>query len=164
MSIVVLSLDIAMGKTGWAVGSPSSNRFRWGIYETNNWCKATADRELRRFKEWVAHMHVVHNITHVAIEEIFVNANPKAFNFSGTQAQMQLQAIVLEYSFEKIKTFEVSIAHWRQRFLGLSRKPKDVEQKTDFWKHLAVKVCAQKHNIFVEHFDEAEALDRKSVV
>lgn len=155
-----LALDIAMHRTGWAIGSPQGNRIERGVYETNDWSKLNADRELRRWREWLDCMCTDLSITHMAIETVFVDnrRGGRNFNFSGTQAQMMLSGCALEYSYKKIRTLEIDINHWRMRFLGLNRKPKDIETKNDYWKNLAQKVCARNHFIFVDHHDEAEAI------
>lgn len=154
----VLALDIAMKRTGWAVGGDDWERPRWGVFETQRWSKETCDRELTAWRKWIEEMHAEHRFSVLSVEEVFVNANGKSFNFSGTQAQMMLSGVAFQWCFERgVATFEAGIDGWRDRFLGLNRKPKDFKRDDEYWKRLALKVAAQR-NWFCEHHDEAEAL------
>lgn len=157
---VVLALDIAMKRTGWAVGGVDWPRPFWGVFETVKWCKENCDRELHLWRSWLDDMWEEHHFTHVAVEEVFVNTlgGGKAFNFSGTQAQMMLSGVLFQWCHEHgIETFEAGIDGWRARFLGLNRKPKDFRKDDKYWKTLALKIAAQR-NWFCQHHDEAEAL------
>lgn len=155
---VILALDLAMRRTGWAVGGVDDARPRWGVYETHNWCKETCDRELTAWRKWIEAQHATHRFDTVAVEEVFVNANGKSFNFKGTQFQMMASGVLFQWCHERgVETFEAGIDGWRERFLGLNRKPKDFHKDDDYWKKLALKVAAQR-NWFCEHHDEAEAL------
>lgn len=148
-----------MRRSGWAIGSPQSNRPTWGVFETENW-SGNEGRELHRLRQWLASTHIEHDLTHIVLEQVFVNANPKAFQFNGTQGQLMQSGVIVEFAEAMgIKALEVNIDDWRKRFLGINRRPKTVDGKKDkFWKDLAMRVCAQNHNIFVEFHDSAEAL------
>lgn len=155
---VVLAIDLAMRRTGWAVGGADWKRPSWGVYETTDWCKANCDRELHLWRGWLEAMHAQHGFDTVSVEEVFVNADGKSFNFSGTQFQMMASGVLFQWCHERgVGTFEASIDDWRKRFLGLNRKPKDFKKDDSYWKNLALKVAAQR-NWFCQHHDEAEAL------
>lgn len=158
---VVLALDIAKNRTGWARGSAAPGSIpRWGVFETVNW-DGNEGPNLKRWRELLCG-ELLDGCTHLAMENIFVDvrgAAAKAFNFSGTQAQMMLAGVAILIAEERgIPQLSVDCDHWRMRFLGLNRRPKDSAKDSDYWKRLALKVAAQQHNWFCHHHDEAEAL------
>lgn len=156
---VVLALDIAMHRTGWALGGDDWEKPRWGTFETERWAD-NEGKNLNRFREWLDSVGNTFALTHVVLEEVFVNVGREgvAFQFNGTQAQMMLSGVALEWAYSrKLGAAQVGIDDWRKRFLGLNRKPKDFRSDKNYWKTLALKVAAQR-NWYCEHHDEAEAL------
>lgn len=155
--IRVLALDIAQHRTGWAFGAPGGP-YVSGVYETNNWSKITVDRELDRWRRWLAAMHRDYGFAAMAIEEVFVDVkDPSRFQFSGTQAQMMLSAIVYQWCYEhRIVSFEARISHWRSHFLGFNRRPAGTD--ASFWKTSAIEEVRRRGWPEVKHHDEAEAL------
>lgn len=156
LPLVVLALDIAKNRTGWAVGSPAWERPYWGVHEmAGDWQR----HEGRRLLEWRAFLSNTMNkyqVSYMAMERLFVDV--KNFDFNGTQPMLMFHAIALELAEERgIPTGDVSIKTWRSHFLGSSVAPKHVEKATPFWKELAVKAAAAR-NWYVTFHDEAEAL------
>lgn len=160
MTITVLALDIAMHRTGWALGCSDGTRPTWGCFETDCWEKRQGEN-LCRFGEFLFDKARTHGVTHLVTEKVFVDVRgtySKAFQFNGTQAQMMLQAIAIVTAHSGgLAAFEVDISHWRQHFLGHNRKPKDMAPDAKYWKDVAVRVAADR-GWYVTHHDEAEAL------
>ena len=154
--IKVLALDIAMHRTGWAVGSADGSPPSWGVFETENW-KDNEGENLAAFRNQVLRKHTF--LTHIVIEEVFVDVrNASRFQYNGTHAQMQLQAMALLYCHDEMITpLTANISDWRMRFLGMNRKPKDFKGDANYWKTLALKAAADR-NWYCEHHDSAEAL------
>ena len=155
----VLSLDIAMGRTGWAVGQPVADaRFSHGVFETENW-SGNEGRNLVAFRKHLESLRSLYPLTHVAIEQVFVDVSKASrFQFNGTQGQMMLSGVALEWAYRSsIKAAEVNIDEWRKRFLGLNRKPKESRGDDKYWKTIALKRAAEL-GYWCEHHDEAEAI------
>jgi hypothetical protein len=160
--ICVLALDIAMHRTGWAIGTPVAGTHpAKGVFETENWPDHEG-KNLHAFKTFLNAMRELYPITHLVLEEVFVDVRgfgAKNFQFNGTQAQLMLSATALEWAYANgIEDFQANIDNWRMRFLGLNRKPKESKKDDAYWKNLALRVAAQEHNWFCEFHDEAEAL------
>ena len=159
--IRALSLDIAKSATGWAFIASDGSAPSWGTYHTLDWSKKTSGRELVKWRQWLAETISKFGVNAVAVEEIFINANPRMFDFGGTQAQMMLAAHVIEIcETEGIPFYEINISDWRQSFLGFCRRPKDAGKKDKlYWKRLACKACANRDwYVALEEHDSAEAL------
>lgn len=157
---VVLSLDIAKNTTGWALGGPDWDRPQYGVFETVNWDKQQG-YNLYNFRKFLDAKAETFAITHLAVERIFVDvrgATSKAFNFSGTEGQMFLCGVALEWAEGRgIHQARADVSDWRLRFLGMNRRPKDSIKDTMFWKTLAMRRCAEL-GWWVEGHDSAEAL------
>ena len=155
----VLSLDIAMGRTGWAVGQPAADaRFSHGVFETENW-SGNEGRNLVAFRKHLESLRSLYPLTHVAIEQVFVDVRKASrFQFNGTQGQMMLSGVALEWACRSsIRAVEVNIDDWRMRFLGLNRRPKDHKSDDNYWKNTALRRAAEL-NYYCQHHDEAEAI------
>lgn len=154
----VLSLDISMTRTGWALGGEDWNRPRWGVFETDRWPDRQGEN-LVALVDWLDSIGDTYALTHLTYEKVFVNANPAKFQWNGTEAQLMMAGTVVQWATRrKLKVFRIEIDDWRKRFLGLNRRPKDFKKDDNYWKNLALRVCAQDHNWFCQHHDEAEAL------
>jgi hypothetical protein len=97
---VALALDIAMHTTGWALGGEDWGRPQWGVFKTKDW-KTEQEVNLHAFRQFLDSKANTFALTHLVIEDIFVdNRNGgKAFNFSGTQAQLMLAGVALEWAY-----------------------------------------------------------------
>lgn len=156
--VVVLSLDIAKNRTGWAVGSSSWTRPHWGVFElAGDWERHEGER-LHAFRSFLARKIADHAVTYVAIERFFISL--KDFDFNGTTPIAQMHGIAMELAHaEGIRCGSVAIGSWRSHFLGSAVAPKHLaaKQRTTFWKDMAIKTCVQR-NWYVQFHDEAEAL------
>lgn len=154
--IKVLALDIALNRTGWAVGTADGAPPSWGVFETVNW-DGNEGQNLADFEQLLRSFG---GLTHLVYEHIFVNVKNggKQFQFNGTDGQISLKAIALLHCHhQKIAIRKVAIDDWRKRFLGLNRRPKDAPRDEGYWKRLALHAAARR-NWFCEHHDSAEAL------
>lgn len=154
---VILALDIAKDRTGWALGRADEQPVS-GVFETQNWTKVTADRELDRWRRWLSRMCEQRRFEAVAHECIFVDVRDrKKFQFSGTQAQMMMAGILFQWCYErKIPTFEAMIPRWRGHFLGFTSRPAGTDP--DYWKTSAMEECRRRGWDWMRYHDEAEAL------
>lgn len=157
---VVLALDVAKNITGWAMGGPDWDKPVYGVFETANW-DGRQGYNLVNFRKFLDARANSFQITHLVLEQVFVDvrgAYSKAFDFSGTQAQMFLCGVAVEWAESRgIKQMGANIADWRARFLGMSRRPKDAGKDAMFWKNLALRRAAEL-NLWCQHHDEAEAI------
>jgi hypothetical protein len=156
--LVVLALDIAKWRTGWAVGYPGMNRPSWGVHQlAGEW-----DRyEGKRLHDWRCFLERKideHRVTYVAMERPFIDM--KNFDYNGTAPILQMHGILLELAHARgIKVGAVAIQSWRSHFLGLTAAPKHLAQKerTPWLKDQAMKRAAER-GWLPEFHDEAEAL------
>ena len=157
-SPVVLALDIALRRTGWAVGWLGMQRPFWGVHETVGDWDGREGEHLHAWRRFLEARFDEHAVTCIAMELPFIDG--KAFNFSGTQAVLQMQGIALELAHARgIKAFGVAIASWRSHWIGRGIAPKHLEQKerTPWLKDQAMKRAADRGWLALHH-DEAEAL------
>ena len=157
-SPVVLALDIALRRTGWAVGWLGMQRPFWGVHETVGDWDGREGEHLHAWRRFLEARFYEHAVTCIAMELPFIDG--KAFNFSGTQAVLQMQGIALELAHARgIKAFGVAIASWRSHWIGRGIAPKHLEQKerTPWLKDQAMKRAADRGWLALHH-DEAEAL------
>lgn len=153
----VLALDVSMTRTGWALGGPQWDRFTHGVFETANWEKRQG-YNLVNFRKFLDARASTFNLTHLAVERIFVNANPGKFQWNGTEAQLMLAGVAVEWASGRgITPMWADIKLWRHRFLGHSAKPNDAGPDSKYWKDLALRRAAEL-NYYCTHHDEAEAL------
>ncbi len=156
--LVVLALDLAKNRSGWAVGSPGWKRPFWGIFELAGEWDRHEGKRLHDFREFLARKCSEHSVTYIAIERFFINI--KDFDFAGTTPIAQMHGIAMEYAHSQgIRCGSVAIGSWRSHFLGTSVAPKHLasKQRTAFWKEMAVKACVAR-NLYVTFHDEAEAI------
>lgn len=156
--LVVLALDIAKNRTGWAVGAPRMRRPYWGVHEiAGDWDR----HEGKRLHEWrtaLTQLVERHGVTYISVEAPFIDW--KAFDYNGTVPILQMHGIVLELAeARRIETGSAPIASWRSHFLGTCKAPKGFEgkQRTNALKDLAMKRCADR-GWYTQFHDEAEAL------
>lgn len=154
----VLALDIALRRTGWAVGSTDMTRPFWGVHEmVGDW----AGQEGLRLNAWRQFLEARiddHSVTCIAMELPFIDG--KAFNFNGTVAVLQMQGIALQLAHARgIRAAGVAIPSWRAHWLGQAIAPKHLAQKerTPWLKEQAMRRAADR-GWYVQHHDEAEAL------
>ena len=157
-SHVVLALDIALRRTGWAVGWPGMSRPFWGVHDTvGDW----DGREGERLNAWRRFLEArldEHAVTCIAMELPFIDN--RAFSFNGTVAVLQMQGIALELAHARgIRAAGVAIASWRAHWIGHGVAPKHLASKdrTPWLKDMAVKRAAERGWLTQFH-DEAEAL------
>lgn len=154
----VLALDLAKNRSGWAVLGEAWEKPIAGVWETVKWEDNEA-QNLHVFRKFLTSLGDTYSLTHVIIEQVFIDLRNggKAFQWVGTQGQLFLSGVALEWAASRgLKVFQASPSDWRQRFLGLSRKPKDSATDKTYWKNLALKVAAQR-GLFCEFHDAAEA-------
>ena len=157
-SHAVLALDIALRRTGWAVGWPGMSRPFWGVHDTvGDWDGREGERltAWRRFLEARLDEHAV---TCIAMELPFIDN--RAFSFNGTVAMLQMQGIALELAHARgIRAAGVAIASWRAHWIGHGVAPKHLARKerTPWLKDVAMKRAAERCWLTQFH-DEAEAL------
>ena len=122
-----------------------------------NWPKRQG-YNLKNWRKFLDARAASFEITHLVFEHVFVNANPKQFQWNGTEAQLMLLGVAVEWAEQRgIAQLKADIDDWRMRFLGLNRKPKDGTAGSDYWKTMALRRAAEL-NIYCEHHDEAEAI------
>ncbi len=154
----VLALDIALRRTGWAIGWPDMSRPFWGVHDTvGDWDGHEGERltAWRRFLEARLDEHAV---TCIAMELPFIDG--RAFSFNGTVAVLQMQGIALELAHARgIRAAGVAIASWRAHWIGQGVAPKHLASKdrTPWLKDMAMKRAAERGWLTRFH-DEAEAL------
>ena len=156
--LVVLALDVALRRTGWAVGSPGMNRPYWGVYETAGDWSGREGARLHDWRRFLERQIEEHRITCIAMELPFIDA--RAFNFDGTTAVLQMQGMALEIAHaRRIRATGVAIASWRSHWIGQGVAPKHLEQKErkPWLKEQAMRRAADR-GWYTEHHDEAEAL------
>lgn len=157
-SLVVLALDIAKHRTGWATGRPGMSRPFWGTYElAGNWER----HEGKRLHQWRVFLEAKideHQITYIAIERPFIDT--KNFDWNATCPILQMFGIALELAHAKgVRCGSVSIQSWRSHFLGTAQAPKGLasHQRTAALKDMALRQAANR-GWLCQYHDEAEAL------
>lgn len=156
--LVVLALDIAKHRTGWAVGRPGMNRPWWGVYALGGEWDRHEGKRLNEWREFLIRKIEEHGVTYIAMERPFIDL--KAFDANGTVPILQMIGIALELAqARKIRAGAVAIQSWRSHFLGTSRAPKTLasHQRTAALKDLATKRAAER-GWLTQYHDEAEAL------
>ena len=157
-SPVVLALDIALRRTGWAVGWLGMQRPFWGVHETVGDWDGREGEHLHAWRRFLEARFDEHAVTCIAMELPFIDG--KAFNFSGTQAVLQMQGIVLELAHARgIRAAGVAIGSWRAHWIGQGVAPKHLARKerTPWLKDMAMRRAAERGWLTQCH-DEAEAL------
>lgn len=156
--LVVLSLDIAKNRTGWAAGSMQWTRPHWGVFElAGDWDRHEGQR-LHSFREFLMRKIAEYGVTYIAIERFFIDL--KDFDFNGTTPIAQMHGIAMETAHaEAVRCGSVAIGSWRKHFLGSAAAPKHLaaKQRTGYYKDMAIKKCTER-NWYVQFHDEAEAL------
>lgn len=156
--LVVLALDIAKNRSGFAVGGSDWRRPFWGVFEIGgNWDRNEGKR-LHEWRRFLERKIAEHAVTYIAMERPFIDL--KAFNYNGTCPILQMHGIVLELAEAKgLRAGVVSIQSWRSHFLGSASAPKHLAStdRTPWLKDAAMKQCAQR-GWLPQYHDEAEAL------
>jgi len=155
---VVLALDLAMKRSGFAVLGEDWDKPVVGVWESFGWQDHEADN-LHEFRQFLSTKGDTYELTDVVIEKVFIDLRNggKAFQWLGTQGQLMLMGVALEWAASRgLRVHQADCAEWRKRFLGLNRKPKDFANDKNYWKDLALKVAAQR-GTFCEFHDAAEA-------
>jgi len=156
--LVVLALDIAKNRTGWAVGSTSWPRPHWGVFELSGEWERNQGKRLKAWRDFLARQIDNHHVTYLAMERLYVDL--KAFDFNGTVPMAQMHGAAMLLAEDKgIRCGAVSIQSWRSHFLGTATAPKHLaaSQRTKVWKDLAIKRAVER-NWYCQLHDEAEAL------
>lgn len=158
-SPIVLALDVAKNRTGWAIGSPAWPRPFWGVFELSGQYEGNEGRHLHRWRQFLIDKIENQHITYVAIEAAFIDT--KDFDWRGSEPQIKMHGIAEQLLVERgIQGGRASIAAWRKRFLGTCKTPAGITRKrdrTEFWKKAALHQCVAR-GWYVTHHDEAEAL------
>jgi len=156
--LVVLALDIAKHRTGWAVGFPGMPRPSWGVYElAGDWDRHEGLR-LNQWRRFLESKIDAHGVTYIAMERPFIDM--KSFDYNGTAPILQMHGIVLELAHARgARAGAVSIASWRSHFLGTAKAPAGLAaaQRTSALKDMAMRQCASR-GWLPQYHDEAEAL------
>lgn len=155
---VVLTLDIAKGNTGWAIGNPQMKSPGWGCFATEQWENDNEGRELSRFRRFLTDKHKTHGLTHIVHEATYMDATK--FSPVGTEAQTMLKGVAHEFAFDnKISITQVAASTWRKDFLGVGTAPRPLKGRhaTVYLKQLCIKTCAER-GWYVENDDMADAL------
>ncbi len=158
MSVVVLALDVAKWRTGWAVGYPGMNRPHWGVHQMAGDWDRHEGKHLHEWRSFLERRIDEHGVTYIAVERPFIDL--KSFDYNGTAPILQMHGIALELAHARgIRLGAVSIASWRAHFLGTSKAPPGLasHQRTNALKDMAMRRCAQR-GWLPEYHDEAEAL------
>lgn len=156
--LVVMALDIAKNRTGWAIGATAWKRPEWGVFELAGEWERNQGKRLHAFRQFLDRKCVEHGVTYLAIERFFIDM--KDFDFNGTTPIAQMHGIAMEHAETiGIRCGDVAIGSWRAHFLGSAAAPKHLakKQRTSFWKESAIKSCVAR-NWYVQFHDEAEAL------
>lgn len=157
-SHIVLALDIALRRTGWAVGWPGMSRPFWGVHDTvGDWDGREGER-LHAWRRFLEARLDEHAVTCIAMELPFIDG--RAFSLNGTAAVLQMQGIALELAHARgIHAAGVAIASWRAHWIGHGVAPKHLARKerTPWLKDMAMKHAAERGWLTRFH-DEAEAL------
>lgn len=156
-NLVVLALDLAKRRTGWAVGSPDMKRPMWGVYETQEWDRQQGKR-LHEWRQFLQRKITEHGVTYIAFEHLIIP--PKEFNHESHVPMAQMHGIALEVAEElKLRTGSVTVQAWRKAFLGSAVAPKHLASKdrTPWLKDAAMKQAASR-GWLPQYHDEAEAL------
>ena len=155
---VVLALDIALRRTGWAVGWPGMQRPFWGVYDNaGDWDGREGER-LHAWRRFLEARLDEHAVTCIAMELPFIDG--RAFSFNGTVAVLQMQGIALELAHAcGIRAVGVAISSWRAHWIGRGVAPKHLasKERTPWLKDMAMKRAAERGWLAQFH-DEAEAL------
>lgn len=156
--LVVLALDIAKHRTGWAVGTPVMERPYWGVYElAGDWDRHEGLR-LHQWRNFLEAKIRQHRVTYIAMERPFIDMED--FNYNGSVPILQMWGIVLELAQGlQIRHGAVPISSWRAHFLGTAKGPAGLSKakRTDALKDMATKQAASRGWLTRFH-DEAEAL------
>lgn len=156
--LVVLALDIAKHRTGWAVGSPVMSRPSWGVYQLAGDWERHEGLRLHQWRTFLKSTIRERGVTYVAMERPFIDQ--RDFNYNGTVPIIQMWGIVVELSQAlQIRHGAVPIGSWRSHFLGTAKAPAGLgkAQRTSALKDMAMRQCAQR-GWLPEFHDEAEAL------
>lgn len=156
--LVVLALDIAKHRTGWAIGSPKWDRPYWGVWEMPMpWDRHEAER-LDAFYQFLTAKIADRGVTYIAMERLLIDMQD--FNYNGTVPMAQMHGTALLAARHKgCRQGAVAIQSWRAHFLGQAAAPKHLgkAQRTNWLKDEALKK-AHARNWYCTVHDEAEAL------
>jgi hypothetical protein len=153
--IVAMGIDQSPTSTGWAIGRPSNEKPKYGLFELERWGDLEGAR-LCKFEDWLSTTLKENDVTHVFYEAP-VNIAMKSFDITSKQS-MQIGAIHMAAFRCRTKILQVTPLDWRKRFLGFT-KPVGVtgDKVRPELKKLAVKACVQR-GWYIESDDVAEAL------
>lgn len=156
--LVVLALDIAKHRTGWAVGSPMMNRPYWGVWQMPMpWDRHEGER-LDAFYNFLLSKINEHRVSYVAMERLLIDM--KDFDYNGTVPMAQMHGTaLLAARHTGCRQGAVAISSWRAHFIGGAQAPKHLgkTQRTGWLKDEAIKKCLAR-GWMPELHDEAEAL------
>lgn len=156
--IIVLALDIAKHRTGWAVNSLDFERPFWGVYELAGEWEKNEGLRLHQWRNFLEAKIRQHSVTYVAMERPFIDM--KDFNYNGSVPILQMWGIALELAQGlQIRHGNAPIGSWRSHFLGTAQAPAGLPkaQRTNALKDMATRQAA-KRGWLTQYHDEAEAL------
>jgi hypothetical protein len=153
--IVAMGIDQSPTSSGWAIGSPSNDKPKYGLFELERWGDFEGAR-LCKFEDWLIATVKENSVTHIFYEAP-VNVAMKSFDITSKQS-MQIGAIHMAAFRCRTSISQVTPNDWRKRFLGFT-KPVGItgDKVRPELKRLAVKACAQR-GWYIESDDVAEAL------
>lgn len=166
MRIAVAAFDLAMLRSGYAVGTPEiadgKTRPGWGTFEpTPGDNKESAT--MSRFRALLADLHERYKLSNIVYESIFIDHSPNRHEYFGPEAQFQMSGVLHEFGgTHGIHVSKVPVATWRAVVYGTCKTPPQfrVSKKatSDYWKDKAIEWARARDYSPVTYHDEAESL------
>lgn len=164
--ISVATFDLAMLRSGWAVGSPGiadgSAKCGWGTFEpTPGDNKESAT--MARLRALLTDLHERYKLSNIVYESIFIDHSPNRHEYFGPEAQIQMSGVLHEFGgTHGIHVSKVPVATWRAVVYGTCKTPPQfrVSKKatSDYWKDKAIEWARARGYSPITWHDEAEAL------
>jgi hypothetical protein len=124
--MAVLSLDLSVKSTGWALWSPGDNAPTCGIWKLADSIDFV-DRAFVRLSKNVMDLHKVTGLTHVVFEEPLPPGKLEGghTNVETLEAQVGLAAQIMRFGAARgVNWSKASPDRWRKHFIGVTRNPK----------------------------------------
>ena len=164
MRVAVATFDLAMLRTGWAVGTLDDDTFKpgWGSFLPTMGTDKESDT-MSRFRALLGSLHQRYNLSHLIYEHIFIDHSPNRHEYNGPEAQFMMAGILHEFGgTHGIHVSKVPVATWRALIYGTCKTPPEhrVSKKatSDFWKDKAIQWARERNYSPISFHDEAEAL------
>ena len=166
MRIAVAAFDLAMLRTGYAVGTPEiadgKTRPEWDQFEPTDGDHKESS-SLARLRALLEDLHERHNLTHIVYEAIFIDHSPNRHEYFGPEAQFMMAGVLHEFGgSHDILVTKVPVQTWRAAVYGTCKTPPQfrVSKKatSDYWKDRAIQWTRERNYSPITFHDEAEAL------